>query len=209
MRGVVESFDVRDAKQVVLVAVPGGSSTTARLATYELSDGRWLRVHGPVTARVGRNGVKSDRREGDGTTPLGSFGLVEIFGSARRAESSLPYRKVRRGDCWISDVTSPDYNRRVRDPNCRAPNENLWRISRSGPYEWAVVSDFNLVEPIPGKGSAIFLHVNARDAMGRTKPTSGCVSVSRSVLSRVVRWLDATKYPRLVVTVRRDLPAEW
>lgn len=189
--------------------MPDESSTTGRLATYESIDGRWRRVHGPVQARVGRNGVRADRREGDGTTPLGSFGLVEVFGSARRAESGLPYRAVRRGDCWISDVASPDYNRRIVDPSCRAPNENLWRIARNGPYEWAVVSDFNLVDPVAGKGSAIFLHVNARDAAGGSKPTSGCVSVSRSVMRRVVRWLDATKQPRLVVTVRRDLPAEW
>ncbi len=191
------------------MAVPSRSSTSARLATYELIDGRWKRVHGTVVARVGRSGVKVDRREGDGTTPLGSFGLVEVFGTARHADLSLPYHTVQRGDCWISDVISKDYNRRVASAVCRAPNENLWRIARGGPYEWAVVTDFNLAEPISGKGSAIFLHVHARDATGETKPTSGCVSVSRSVLSRIVRWLDAGKQPRLVVTVRRDLPAEW
>ena len=192
-----------------MVAVPKASSSTGLLATYELADGRWKRVHGPVEARLGRNGVRADRREGDGTTPLGSFGLVEVFGSARRASLSMPYRPVRRGDCWVSDVASPDYNRRVRNDTCDAPNENLWRLARGGSYEWAVVSDFNLAEPVPGKGSAIFLHVHARDASGKSKATSGCVSIDRSVLARVVRWLDPAKQPRLVVTVRRDLPAEW
>ena len=193
----------------MVVAVSTASSSIGRLATYESVDGRWKRVHGPVEARVGRNGVRADRREGDGTTPLGSFGLVEVFGSARRANLHMPYRPVRRGDCWISDVASRDYNRRVLDDRCDTPNENLWRIARGGTYEWAVVSDFNLVEPVPGKGSAIFLHVHARDRSGKSQATSGCVSVSRSVMRRVVRWLDAAKQPRLVVTVRRDLPAEW
>lgn len=196
-------------QQIVVVAVPTRSSTSARMATYELVDGRWRRVHGPVEARVGRNGVRADRREGDGTTPLGSFGLVEVFGAAPSADLRMPYRPVRKGDCWVSDVSSPDYNRRVRDTRCTAPNENLWRIAGNGPYEWAVVSDFNLDQPVAGKGSAIFLHVHARNGSGRPQPTSGCVSVSRAVLLRVVRWLDAAKGPRLVVTVRRDLPAEW
>ena len=200
---------MRGAEQIVLVAVPAPASTVARLATYEMVEGRWKRVHGPVEARVGRNGVRAVRREGDGTTPLGSFGLVEVFGSARRVNLDMPYHPVRKGDCWISEASSPDYNRRVWDDTCDVPNENLWRIARGGSYEWAVVSDFNLADPVPGKGSAIFLHVHARDASGNSKPTSGCVSVARSVLTRVVRWLDATKQPRLVVTVRRDLPAEW
>lgn len=200
---------MRDAEQIVLVSVPSAASTVGRLATYEMVDGRWMRVHGPVEARVGRNGVRADRREGDGTTPLGSFGLVEVFGSARRADLGMPYRPVRKGDCWISDVASPHYNRWVRKETCDAPNENLWRIARGGSYEWAVVSDFNLDEPVPGKGSAIFLHIHARDRAGRTQPTSGCVSVARSVMARLVRWLDSAKRPRLVVTVRRDLPAEW
>ena len=200
---------MRDAEQIVLVTVPTSTSTVGRLATYEMVEGRWKRVHGPVTARVGRNGVRVDRREGDGTTPLGSFGLVEVFGSARRADLDMPYRSVRNGDCWISDVASPDYNRWVRRETCGLPNENLWRIARGGTYEWAVVSDFNLADPVPGKGSAIFLHVHARDRAGRSQSTSGCVSVTRSVMKRVVRWLDAAKRPRLVVTMRRDLPAGW
>jgi len=45
------------------------------------------------------------------------------------------------------------------------------------------VIDYNARPVVPGRGSAIFLHVSAGQA------TAGCVSLPETTLVRVLRWL--------------------
>jgi len=189
--------------QSVIVEVPSASASVGTLKVVETVDGIERVALGPVPARVGRNGVKRDRREGDGTTPLGSMAITGGFGSAAKARTEIAYRRVVAGDCWISDVGDRAYNRRVRRSRCNAPNEDLCRIARGGAYEFALTTDYNASPIVTGKGSAIFVHVHSYDAAGRAKPTSGCVSVARSVMKRLFAMLDPSKNPVLVVRIRR------
>jgi L,D-peptidoglycan transpeptidase YkuD (ErfK/YbiS/YcfS/YnhG family) len=191
------------ATQSVIVEVSSASASVGTLKLIETVDGIERVVLGPVPTRVGRNGVKRDRREGDGTTPLGSMAITGGFGLAAKARTDLAYRRVVAGDCWISDVGDPAYNRRVRRSRCDAPNEDLYRIAKGGAYEFALTTDYNASPIVTGKGSAIFVHVHSYDAAGRTKPTSGCVSVARSVMKRLFAMLDPAKNPVLVVRIRR------
>ena len=189
--------------QLVIVEVPSASANVGTLKVVETIDGVERVVLAPVLARVGRNGVKRDRREGDGTTPLGSMAITGAFGSTAKARTELPYRRVVEGDCWISEMGDRAYNRRVRRSPCVAPNEDLYRIARGGAYEYALTTDYNTSPTVTGKGSAIFIHVHAHDVTGQTKPTSGCVSVSRAVMKRLFALLDPAKNPVLVVRIRR------
>jgi len=189
--------------QRIVVEVPSPSSTTGTLRLVEVAGGVETTVLGPVVARVGRSGVKRDRREGDGTTPIGEVEIVGAFGSMGSPRVKLPYERVRRGDCWISEAADAAYNTLVRRADCKTPNEDLYRIALAGPYEYALTTSYNTSPIVPGKGSAIFIHVHSRDAAGRTKPTSGCVSVARSVMKRLFVMLDPAKNPTMVVRVRR------
>lgn len=173
------------------------------LRVVETVDGVDRVVLGPVQARVGRGGVKRNRHEGDGTTPVGSFAITGAFGSGARVRAALGYRRVVNGDCWISNVRDSAYNTWVRRESCASPNEDLFRIATAGPYEFALTTGYNTSPVVPGKGSAIFIHVNSYDAAGRSKPTSGCVSVARNVMKRLLALLDPAKNPVLVVRVRR------
>ena len=189
--------------QTVVVEVPSATSTAGTLRVVETVDGVDRVVLGPVAARVGRNGVKRNRREGEGTTPLGTMAISGGFGLATGAVTVLPYRRVKKGDCWISDVADTSYNTWVRRSRCVPPNEDLHRIATSGAYEFALTTDYNASPIVVGKGSAIFIHVHSYDAAGRTQPTSGCVSVPRAVMKRLFVLLDPAKNPVLVVRVRR------
>jgi L,D-peptidoglycan transpeptidase YkuD (ErfK/YbiS/YcfS/YnhG family) len=197
------SLQSTGSTQTVVVEVPSALSSTGTLRLVETVDGADRVVLGPVTARVGRNGVKRSRREGDGTTPLGAVGISGGFGLAARAGTAMPYRRVAKGDCWISDVADASYNTWVRRTRCAAPNEDLYRIAVAGAYELALTTDYNASPIVVGKGSAIFIHVHSYDAVGNTKPTSGCVSVSRAVMKRLFALLDPAKNPTMVVRIRR------
>ena len=63
--------------QRIVVTAPSTHSTVAALRVQEC--GRT--VLGPWRARVGRSGLSAHRREGDGTTPLGTFSLgATVYG---------------------------------------------------------------------------------------------------------------------------------
>jgi len=191
------------ATQTVVVEVSSASSTTATLRLVETVGDVERVILGPVAARVGRNGVKRNRREGDGTTPLGRMAITGSFGLAAKSTTALPYRRVLERDCWISDVADPAYNRRVRRARCAPPNEDLHRIAASGAYEFALTTDYNTSPILVGKGSAIFVHVHSYISAGRTKSTSGCVSVSRVAMKRLFALLDPAKNPTMVVRINR------
>ena len=50
------------------------------------------------------------------------------------------------------------------------------------------------------KGGGIFLHVNGDGA------TAGCVSVSRPMMARLLRWLDPAREPRIVMGPAARVP---
>jgi L,D-peptidoglycan transpeptidase YkuD (ErfK/YbiS/YcfS/YnhG family) len=136
-----------------------------------------------VPCALGRGGVRADKREGDGATPLGAFALRRLWYRADRLEAPatrLPMRIIGRGDGWCDDPAAAEYNRPVSLPHA-ARHERLWRDDAL--YDLIVELGYNDGPIVPGAGSAIFLHV-ARPDYG---PTEGCVAVARADLLRLLR----------------------
>ena len=102
---------------------------------------------------------------------------------ARPERLALPWRWLRPDDGWSDDPADPAYNRPVRHPHA-FPAERLWRDD--GLYDVIVILGHNDAPPVPGLGSAIFLHC-WRDAA----PTEGCVAVARDALLAVLAGVRA------------------
>ena len=157
--------------QQVRVTAPSTASTTAALSLYEC--GR--RVAGPWRARVGIHGLSAHHREGDGTTPLGTYALGPVYGLEPDPGTAFRYHRLVCGDWWDEDPRSPTYNR-FRHVACGArppfggASEALWRATVA--YRLFAVVRYNVAPARPGRGSAIFLHVDT----GRA--TNGCISVA-------------------------------
>lgn len=127
---------------------------------------------------LGRSGVRHDKREGDGATPIGRFPLRQAFYRADRLASpscGLPLRALQPDDGWCDDPADAHYNRLVALPFA-ASHETLWRTD--GLYDVIVVIGHNDEPPRPGLGSAIFIHCAAPDFT----PTEGCVALDRQDL---------------------------
>lgn len=180
-------------EQMVTVSVPDPSAPTAKLSAWSRTNGKWHRDIGPVSAFVGAEGI-GEAKEGLSRTPIGVFGLTEAFGIAENNGTRLPYFKVDEQDWWVSDVNSPEYNKRFRCPPGQCPfNERAGErlITAGAVYNHAVVIDYNRNPVTPGAGSAFFLHVS------NGRPTAGCVSVAENDLDAVMRWLDPAKKPAI------------
>lgn len=187
-----------DAAQLVVVTARSWSSTSGLLTTYERVDGGWQIVHQALPVRLGRNGFNADHREGDGTTPAGSFAITGVMGRQPDPGVRYPYRQLVPGDCWISDANSPWYNQLVTASPCGAPNEDLFSIG-AGPYRYLATTGYNTDPVVRGLGSAIFVHRHRYASNGATVATSGCVSLSEPDLLAVLRWLDPARQPRLLM----------
>jgi L,D-peptidoglycan transpeptidase YkuD (ErfK/YbiS/YcfS/YnhG family) len=68
---------LRNATRAIVVANSSWDSIRAWVRTYQRArpGDPWRLVRGPMPARVGYNGFSANRREGDGTTPAGTFGV--------------------------------------------------------------------------------------------------------------------------------------
>ncbi|MQX35343.1 L,D-transpeptidase family protein [Roseospira navarrensis] len=155
--------------------------------TLDVSADGWLRVgnSAPRACALGRAGVTADKREGDGATPLGAWPLRRVFYRPDRlptppdvGRSRLPVDPLTSGMGWCDDPTHADYNRLIALPH-PAGHETLWRDD--GLYDVIVVLGHNDDPPVPGQGSAIFLHCARPDPAGPHgfSPTAGCVALPR------------------------------
>ncbi|MGF1641277.1 MAG: L,D-transpeptidase [Rhodospirillales bacterium] len=136
-----------------------------------------------VRCALGRSGVRTLKREGDGATPAGAYPLRGVMYRADRIdppETGLPVRPIDPVDGWCDDPWDPYYNRPVRRP-CTARHERLWRDD--GCYDLLAVIGYNDAPVRAGLGSAIFLHVAQTDF----GPTEGCVALALSDLRALLR----------------------
>jgi L,D-peptidoglycan transpeptidase YkuD (ErfK/YbiS/YcfS/YnhG family) len=169
--------------QRIQVVAPSTRSTTATVSLLECN----RRVAGPWPARVGYHGLSSHHREGDGTTPLGTFGIGPVvYGLDPDPGVHLRYHRLACGDWWDEDPRSATYNsfRHLAcgsTPPFRGGSEALWRATVA--YREFAVVEYNDRPVVSGRGSAIFLHDDTGHA------TNGCVSLPRADLLRTLRWL--------------------
>lgn len=142
-----------------------------------------------VPCEIGREGsiAAADKREGDGATPLGRYPIRAALLRPDRIAApppgiAIPWRWLREDDGWSDDPADPAYNRPVRHPH-RFSAERLWRDD--GAYDVIIVLGQNDDPPVPGNGSAIFLHCF------EGRPTAGCVAIERGALLSILGQLPA------------------
>ncbi len=90
-------------------------------------------------------------------------------------------------DGWSDDPADPDYNRPVRRPHPYG-HEAMFRADRQ--YDLVAVLDWNRHPVVPGRGSAIFLHVWRRPRW----PTAGCIAFrARDLAFILARWTERSR----------------
>lgn len=135
-----------------------------------------------MQAVIGKNGVTTHKCEGDLCTPVGHFTLRKVYYRADRTPrpvTLLPVAPITPQDGWCDDPGSALYNHIITRPH-PARHEVLWR--EDAIYNIVVVIGYNDSPAVPGRGSAIFMHLQRPD---RT-PTEGCVALSERDLLAVL-----------------------
>ena len=214
--------------QLLLGIADGWGSRTAQLQAFDRTRKGWQpALSSNVRVLLGRNGMAWGRgavppppggtakREGDGKAPAGYFRIGKVLGYAPalpNGSNRYPYHQVTRWDAWPDDVNNPWYNQHlVIDPKKGVPNWFESQKMRLGDYAytWLIEIRHNAdPKPVPGAGSAIFMHIRR----GENRPTSGCTTMRQSDLETIIRWLRTDANPHYVLLPRAEyerLKAIW
>ncbi len=164
------------------------SEMLIRAAAGRPQQGWLLAGHQVVPVALGRGGIRADKREGDGGTPRGLFHPVRLWWRADRhprPRTFLPVRPIRPDDAWSEDPAQRHYNQPIR-LSADASGDRLTRDDHL--YDFIIEIDHNTRPHIPGRGSAVFLHL-AREAFS---PTAGCVGMTRTAMLRLLARIGPT-----------------
>lgn len=218
----VQANPLAHSTQAIVVTTPGWNATEGTLQRYERATehATWRPVGEPISIIVGKNGLgwgagvaptddpgvqaPSDpvKTEGDGRAPAGIFALGTAFGYAAQPLPGLklPYLQLTPSVECVDDIHSSHYNRIV-DRSSVAPDWNSSEHMRDAgvSYQWGVVVDLNNtvpggINPQPGAGSCVFLHIRGAHEQG----TAGCTAMAQNNLETLLLWLDPTRKPLLV-----------
>ena len=212
----------RDVQQLIVSIAPGWDSKMGRLQCFERSGSDWKAVTPAWPVLYGRSGLAWGRGvlgtgesglrkvERDGRAPAGVFriGKIYTYDSALPSGADFPYRTVGKGDAWVDDVNSPNYNRHIviDDPeNPPAWFEKQKMRHNDFAYRWLVEIRHNSDPPVSGAGSAIFFHIRR----GTQRPSAGCTTMAEENLVRMIRWLRAGKQPHYALLPRGEYEGKW
>lgn len=179
--------------QLITVTAVSHSTTYATFRAYQVSGKEKVLVFGPWTARIGYNGIAlpGRKREGDGTTPSGTYGFSFFFGVDPDLHFAYPFRRAYSYDYWDDDSSSSSYNEWVAGKkDAGADPEPMHNVPA---YDYGAVIAYNTARK-PHLGSAIFLHV------GTGTDTAGCVSLPETELLKVLHWLKPADKPTITIT---------
>jgi L,D-peptidoglycan transpeptidase YkuD (ErfK/YbiS/YcfS/YnhG family) len=154
------------------------------LLVYASGEARWGQAR--LRCALGRSGISAGKREGDGATPVGAWPMRRVLYRAdllSPPQTRLPTSAIQSADGWCDDPADPAYNQPVTLPY-RASAESLWR--EDAVYDVIVILGYNDAPVIPGRGSAVFLHLARPDYA----PTQGCVALPLADLLHVLAEAD-------------------
>lgn len=157
-------------------------SLTVRRQMGQKSRGIIAIGHFTFLCALGGGGMKSQKREGDGATPIGTMRFLSGF---RRqfykpiAQAGFELHRIDKNDGWCDSNFDANYNRAVKLPYLKSA-EKMQRDDHL--YDIGLIPDWNISSRVMNKGSAIFLHLKKGDY----QPTQGCVAISRRDMERLL-----------------------
>ena len=214
------SDPLESSDQLVLVLAKTAESRSARLFAYDRTPTGWD-FHMSADVMLGENGLAWGRglhgsgdlprdarmkHEGDGRSPAGAFPLLHSYGYNPEGSMRIdvPYTQATGTLICCDDPRSQNYTRIVDiaeqglDPDDLPSHEKMRRYDNL--YKYAILVGHNTMNPEPGAGSCIFLHV----WRGPGGTTAGCTAMDEGRILTLLAWLRKGAYPVLVQLTRKD-----
>lgn len=179
----------KDSYQLITVTTSGNSAV---VNLFDKIGTNWSNSISNIDASIGKNGVNSNKKEGDKTTPAGLFSIGKAFYIDSPTGTKLDEFKITEDTYWVDDVNSQFYNQHVEGTENKDWNSAEHMIDYYASYKYGFVINYNTNPIINGNGSAIFFHCF-------NTPTSGCISVADDDMLSILQRLDSAKNPMILI----------
>ena len=93
---------------------------------------------------IGKNGIKTKKKEGDKSTPRGYFSLGKLYyrrDRVKKPQTLIPTRIIKKNMGWCDDPKSKYYNKEIKINN-KIRHEKLFR--RDNIYDYFIVINYNV-----------------------------------------------------------------
>ena len=183
-----EELEEKNCSQLIAVVSAG---TTAQIRFFSCMEGAWEeQPELESKGHVGRSGVGKEKREGDGCTPSGLFGIGSAFYIEDMPDTKLDIFQITDETYWVDDPDSVFYNQRVEGTQNKDWRSAEHMISYDV-YRYGFVVEYN-VQAVKHAGSAIFFHVGSN-------ATAGCISTQESMVLAYLEELDKERNPQILI----------
>jgi len=122
---------------------------------------------------VGKNGLNSNKKEGDYSTPKGLFNLRKLYFRKDRVgvpKCKIDKKVIKKNMAWCDMLNDKRYNEEIQTHN-KNLKEYLYRNDYK--YDYLISISHNQ-DKVPDMGSAIFIHLT-----NDYKPTAGCIALKK------------------------------
>ena len=133
---------------------------------------------------IGKNGLKSKKKEGDKCTPKGIFKIGKVYYRSDRVDrpkTKLKLKKITKNMGWCDDPYNKNYNKEII-LNKKCKGEKLFRKDKI--YDILVVIKYNMGKIKPFEGSAIFIHLTKN-----YNSTKGCIALKKNDMLILLKLL--------------------
>ncbi len=134
---------------------------------------------------IGKKGSTKNKIEGDKKTPKGIFQLGPIYYRGDRNKKPITKIKlfrITKDMGWCDDVNNSKYNKLIKIEK-KIKCEHMFRNDQK--YDFVILIKYNYSNPIPGKGSAIFIHCT-----NNFKSTDGCIALNKKDLLVLMKLIN-------------------
>lgn len=135
---------------------------------------------------IGKKGLLKKKREGDKSTPIGTFSLGNLY--YREDRSFKPATKLKcvpitKEMGWCNDLKSKKYYNKLIKISKKVQHESLYRKDHK--YDFLIPINYNIKKTKLGIGSAIFLHLTQN-----YKSTAGCVALRKKDFLMLLKLIN-------------------
>tara|TARA_B110000438_G_C15722491_1_gene610479 strand:+ start:337 stop:828 length:492 start_codon:yes stop_codon:yes gene_type:complete len=131
---------------------------------------------------IGKSGITNFKKEGDFSTPKGTFKLGKLYyrkDRIRKLNYNFKKKIIKKNMGWCDDSRSRKYNKEINLPS-KFRAEKLYRKDKI--YDLLINIEYNYNPAKKNKGSAIFLHL----ANKKYSPTKGCIAISKKDFLKLI-----------------------
>lgn len=178
----------KGCNQLVTVSATG---TNATIQYFVCDDGAWEELTSlSNSGQVGRGGVTSNKREGDGCTPTGLYSIGSAFYIYNAPNTGLDTFEITKNTYWVDDPNSRYYNQRV-EGTANKDWSSAEHMIDYREYNYGFVVNYN-TDCVYNAGSAIFFHIGS-------STTAGCIATNQQVVLAYLAQLDKTQNPHILI----------